>query len=73
MERRDFFKKAIVTAGAAAVGTSTLKAGETVQPVDNRKTGTEMKAAVQKQTTRETRHIAIQPFLFATDVILSRP
>jgi len=37
MERRDFFKKAIVTAGAAAVGTSTLEAGQTVQPIDNRK------------------------------------
>ena len=29
MERRDFFKKAAVTAGAAALGTSTLEAGET--------------------------------------------
>jgi len=37
MERRDFFKKAIVTAGSAAVGTSTLNAGQTVQPIDNRK------------------------------------
>jgi DMSO/TMAO reductase YedYZ molybdopterin-dependent catalytic subunit len=37
MERRDFFKKAAVVAGAAAVGTSTLDAGETVQPIDNRK------------------------------------
>ncbi len=26
MERRDFFKKAIVAAGTAAVGTSTLEA-----------------------------------------------
>ncbi len=37
MERRDFFKKAIVTAGAAAVGTSTLEAEQTVQPIDDRK------------------------------------
>jgi len=37
MERRDFFKKAAVVAGAAAVGSSTLKAGTTGQPVDNRK------------------------------------
>ncbi len=37
MERRDFFKKAIVTAGAAAVGTTTLEAEQTVQPIDDRK------------------------------------
>jgi DMSO/TMAO reductase YedYZ molybdopterin-dependent catalytic subunit len=37
MERRDFFKKAIVTAGAAAVGSSTLEAEQTVQPIDDRK------------------------------------
>ncbi len=37
MERRDFFKKAAVVAGAAAVGTSTSEAGTTVQPIDNRK------------------------------------
>ncbi len=37
MERRDFFKKAIVTAGAVATGTSTLEADETVHPIDNRK------------------------------------
>ena len=37
MERRDFFKKAIVTAGAAAVGTTTAKAGVTTQPIDDRK------------------------------------
>ncbi len=37
MQRRDFFKKAIVVAGSAAVGSSTLEAGETGHPVDNRK------------------------------------
>ncbi len=37
MERRDFFKKAAVTAGAAALGSSTLEAGITHQPIDNRK------------------------------------
>jgi sulfoxide reductase catalytic subunit YedY len=37
MERRDFFKKAAVVAGAAAVGTSTTKAGITQQPIDDRK------------------------------------
>ncbi len=36
MERRDFFKKAAVTAGAAALGTSSLEAGTTHQPIDNR-------------------------------------
>jgi len=35
MERRDFFKKAIVTAGAAAVGASTAKAEVTTQPIVN--------------------------------------
>jgi len=37
MERRDFFKKAITVAGSAAVGTSTLEAGETEHPIDDRK------------------------------------
>jgi len=37
MERRDFFKKAAVVAGATALGTSTSEAGITVQPIDNRK------------------------------------
>ena len=37
MERRDFFKRAIVTAGAAAVGSSSLDAGETGHPADDRK------------------------------------
>ena len=37
MERRDFFKKAIVVAGSAAVGTGTLEARETGHPIDNRK------------------------------------
>jgi len=37
MERRDFFKKAAVAASAAALGTNTLEAGTTQQPIDNRK------------------------------------
>jgi len=37
MQRRDFFKKAAVVAGAAAVGTNTAEAGITQQPIDNRK------------------------------------
>jgi len=37
MERRDFFKKAAVVAGAAAVGTNTANAGVTQQPIDDRK------------------------------------
>ena len=37
MERRDFFKKAAVVAGAAAVGSTTAEAGMTRQPIDNRK------------------------------------
>ena len=37
MERRDFFKKAAVAAGAAALGTASLEAGVTHQPVSNRK------------------------------------
>jgi len=37
MERRDFFKKAAVVAGAAAVGTNTTEANATHQPIDNRK------------------------------------
>ncbi|CAA6802511.1 MAG: Twin-arginine translocation pathway signal [uncultured Sulfurovum sp.] len=36
MERREFFKKAIVTAGSVAVGSTVLKAEETGQPIDNR-------------------------------------
>jgi sulfoxide reductase catalytic subunit YedY len=37
MERREFFKKAAVVAGAATLGSNTLEAGVTHQPVDNRK------------------------------------
>ena len=37
MERRDFFKKAAVVAGVAAVGSSTAEASATHQPIDNRK------------------------------------
>ncbi len=37
MQRREFFKKAMVTAGSVAIGTSVLEAGETHQPIDNRK------------------------------------
>jgi sulfoxide reductase catalytic subunit YedY len=37
MKRRDFFKTAALTAGAAALGTQTLDAGETGRPIDNRK------------------------------------
>jgi len=37
MERRDFFKKAAVVAGSVAVGSSVVEAGETHQPIDNRK------------------------------------
>jgi sulfoxide reductase catalytic subunit YedY len=37
MERRDFFKKAAVAAGAATLGSTTLEAAVTHQPVDNRK------------------------------------
>ena len=37
MERRDFFKKAAVVAGATALGSNTLKASATHQPIDNRK------------------------------------
>jgi sulfoxide reductase catalytic subunit YedY len=36
MQRRDFFKKALVTAGSVAVGSTLSEAGETIQPVDNR-------------------------------------
>jgi len=36
MERRDFFKKAMVTAGSVALGSSTLEASETTHPVDDR-------------------------------------
>ena len=36
MERRDFFKKAIVTVGSVAVGSSVVKAEETTHPVDSR-------------------------------------
>ena len=37
MKRRDFFKKAIVVAGSAAVGTNTADAGVTQHPIDTRK------------------------------------
>ncbi|RUM76401.1 MAG: sulfite:cytochrome C oxidoreductase subunit A [Sulfurovum sp.] len=37
MKRRDFFKKAVVTASSAALSTSMLKADVTGQPIDNRK------------------------------------
>lgn len=37
MERRDFFKKAIVTASAAAVGSTTAEADVTGHPIDNQK------------------------------------
>ncbi len=37
MERREFFKKAIVVAGTAAVGTNSISAGETQHPKDNQK------------------------------------
>ena len=37
MERRDFFKKTAAVAGAAALGSSTLEAATTQQPIDNRK------------------------------------
>ena len=37
MKRRDFFKKTALTASAMALGSSTLEAGETHQPIDNRK------------------------------------
>lgn len=40
MKRRDFLKKAAVTAGAVGLGSSTLEAGETHQPIDNRKIST---------------------------------
>ena len=36
MERRDFFKKAAVVAGAAAVGSTNAEASATHQPIDNR-------------------------------------
>jgi len=36
MERRDFFKKAVMTAGSVALGGSVLEAGETTHPVDDR-------------------------------------
>ena len=36
MERRDFFKKAVVTAGSVALGGSVVEAGETTHPVDDR-------------------------------------
>ena len=36
MERRDFFKKAVVTAGSVAIGTNILEADETTQPANNR-------------------------------------
>ena len=37
MERRDFFKKAAVAAGAVTLGTNPLKATETRQPLSNQK------------------------------------
>ncbi len=37
MERREFFKKAVVTAGSVALGGTVLEAGETTHPVDDRK------------------------------------
>jgi len=37
MERRDFFKKAAVVAGAAAIGVQTAQAGTTKQPIDDQK------------------------------------
>lgn len=37
MQRRDFFKQTAVVAGAVAVGTNSVEAGQTVQPIDNRK------------------------------------
>jgi len=37
MERRDFFKKAMVTGASVAVGSSFAEAGETHQPIDTRK------------------------------------
>ncbi len=37
MQRRDFFKKAALTVGAVGLGVSSSEAGETHQPVDNRK------------------------------------
>ncbi len=39
MKRREFFKTAAVTAGAAALGGTAAEAGVTHQPVDNRKVG----------------------------------
>jgi len=36
MERRDFFKKAVVTAGSIAIGTNILEADETTQPANDR-------------------------------------
>jgi len=36
MERRDFFKKAVVTAGSVAIGTNILEADETTQPANDR-------------------------------------
>jgi len=40
MKRRDFFKKTAITAGAMSLGSSILEAGETHQPIDNRKIST---------------------------------
>ncbi|CAA6818238.1 MAG: Twin-arginine translocation pathway signal [uncultured Sulfurovum sp.] len=37
MQRREFFKKAALTAGAVGLGITTSEAGETHQPIDNRK------------------------------------
>jgi len=37
MQRRDFFKKAIVTATATAIGSTTIEADDTGHPIDNQK------------------------------------
>ena len=37
MQRRDFFKKAIVTAGSVAIGSEAIEADETVHPKDKQK------------------------------------
>jgi len=37
MERRDFFKKAAVAAGAVTLGTNSLEAAQTIQPLNNQK------------------------------------
>jgi sulfoxide reductase catalytic subunit YedY len=37
MERRDFIKTALTAAGTAALGSASMEAAETRQPIDNRK------------------------------------